>query len=164
MRIFVMLISILLLGCAKKNEVSFTTKALEDKVISIEGKSLTINEVLQQYKGKKVLIDVWASWCKDCVRGMPNVLALQKEFPEVVFLFISIDKSLQDLKNGIEKYNVKGAHYLLPSGWDGDFGNFLDLSWIPRYLMISEEGDILVFNAVNSKDKRIIAALKNNVH
>ena len=34
----------------------------------------------------------------------------------------------------------------MQSGWKGSFGEFLGLSWIPRYLVIDEKGKIIVFN------------------
>jgi len=149
-----------LLGCKTRIETEFSEKALQEQFISLDNESLPFQDVITQYKGKKILIDVWASWCGDCIKGMPKIVKLQKDHPEVVFLFLSIDNSLEELKDGIQKYNVQGEHFLLPSGWDGDFGNFLDLSWIPRYLVIDESQKIEVFNAVKVDDKRIVKALE----
>lgn len=147
-------------SCSKRNETEFSQKALEDTFVSMDGVSLTFKDVIKKYKGKKVVIDVWATWCRDCIKGMPRIVQLQNDFPDVVFLFLSIDNSLEVLQKGIKKYNVNGEHYLMPSGWDGEFGEFLDLSWIPRYLVIDELGKIVVFNAVKANDIRILSALE----
>ncbi|CAL2092583.1 TlpA disulfide reductase family protein [Tenacibaculum sp. 190524A05c] len=151
---------IFFLSCSKRNETEFSQKALEDTFISMDGVSLTFKDVIKKYKGKKVVIDVWATWCRDCIKGMPKIVQLQNDFPDVVFLFLSIDNSLEVLQKGIKKYNVNGEHYLMPSGWDGEFGEFLDLSWIPRYLVIDEQGEIVVFNAIKANDIRILSALE----
>ena len=151
---------VIIFSCSKRNETEFSQKALEDTFVSIDGEKLAFKDVIEKYKGKKVLIDVWATWCGDCIKGMPKIVELQKDFPDVVFLFLSIDDSLVALQKGIKKYTIKGEHYLMPSGWDGDFGDFLDLSWIPRYLVIDEKGKIAVFNAVKANDERILQTLK----
>ncbi len=156
-----LLCSILCMQCNTEAPTSFTASALQDKVYTIDNTPVTIATVLEKYRGKKILIDVWASWCSDCVQGLPRVKALQGEFPEVVFLFLSVDRNLQSWKKGIDRFQVKGAHYFLPKGQKkGPFVNFLGLRWIPRYLVVNEDGSIAVFNATNANDKNIVAALK----
>ena len=110
------------------------------------------------------MIDVWASWCKDCIVGVPKVKELQKEFPDVVFLFLSVDRSNRFLeKSHVIGYNLKGEHYNLPEGMkDGEFVDFINLNWIPRYMVINETGEITLFKATNAADKEIKEALKKN--
>ena len=157
---FLIGIIFLMISCKKRVETQFSELALKETLVSIKGDTLQFNQVLKKYQGKKILIDVWATWCGDCIKGMPKIGDLQKKYPNVNYLFISIDESLEDLQKGVKKYNVKGEHYLLPSKWEGDFSKFLDLSWIPRYLAIDEQGKILVFNEVEANAKEIQNALK----
>lgn len=121
----------------------------------------TFKDVIDQYKGKKVLIDVWASWCRDCLVGMPKVKELQTAFPEVVYLFLSVDEKKSSWKRGVKRYDVIGEHYNLPQGMKkGDLVGFLNLSWIPRYVVVDENGKIILFNATDASDENIIKALK----
>ncbi len=158
--ILILMFLVFCLSCQKKDEVSFSDKVLKSSFVSLENETTTLEEILNQYKGKKILIDVWASWCGDCIKGLPALVKVQKQYPNTVYLFLSIDESLEDLKTGIAKYGLSGEHYLSPSGWKGDFSEFLDLDWIPRYLLINESGTIEVFNAVKANDKRILKAIK----
>lgn len=152
---------LLLASCSFEQPTSFSKKALNDKVYDITNKQFTFQEVLNQYKGKKVLIDVWASWCRDCLIGLPKVKQLQEEFPEVVFLFLSVDTKQSSWKRGIRKYNIKGEHYNLPKGMkQGNLVDFLNLNWIPRYVVLDELGNITLFKATKASDKDITAALK----
>ena len=130
-------------------------------LIGLDDSKITLREVLYNHKGKKILIDVWASWCKDCIVGVPKVKELQKEFPGVVFLFLSVDRSNPSWKRAIKRYNLKGEHYNLPEGMkDGEFVDFINLNWIPRYMVIDETGEITLFKATNAADKEIKEALK----
>jgi len=156
-----LLCSILCMQCTTEAPTSFAESALQDSVYALDNTQVTIATVLEKHRGKKILIDVWASWCSDCVQGLPRVKALQEEFPNVVFLFLSVDRSLPSWKRGIDRFQVKGAHYFLDKGQKkGAFVNFLNLGWIPRYLVVNEDGSIAVFNATNANDKNIVAALK----
>ena len=38
---------------------------------------------------------------------------------------------------------------------NGDLVEFLDLSWIPRYLVLDEKGKISLFNAIDASDQKI---------
>lgn len=148
------------LGCNLEVPTHFSEEALNDTMVSLEGESVTLKSVLEQHKGKTILIDVWASWCKDCVVGMPVVKALQQEFADVEFLFLSEDRSEAAWKNGIEKYDIKGNHYFLKEGSNGPFTDFLNSNWIPRYMVIDKEGKIKLFKAKKATDKRIKEALQ----
>ena len=149
------------LSCQNRNETQFSLEALNDKLINLQGDSVSFKFILEKHKGSTVLIDVWASWCGDCIKGLPSVRNLQKEYPEVVFLFLSVDENKDAWRKGIERFQIKGAHYNLPKGMKtGDFVDFINLSWIPRYMVIDAQGKITLFKATSASDSAIVAALK----
>lgn len=148
------------LSVQAQEEVAFQKEALEDTFLSLEGDSVSFGDILEKHVGKTILIDVWASWCKDCIQGMPIVKALQIQHSDVVFLFLSMDKNVPSWKKGIEKYDVTGENYFVKSGWKGPFGSSIKLDWIPRYMVVSPEGDIRLYKAIKANDKNITKALK----
>ena len=155
---------ILLVSCTKNEPVQFSEEALEEVVFDLNKNQFELKEVLQRFAGKKILIDVWASWCGDCIKGLPAVRVLQKEFPEVVFLFLSVDTSKEAWKKGIQRFQIAGKHFNLPKGMKvGAFVDFIDLSWIPRYIVINETGEITLFNATKASDSQLQAALKKAI-
>lgn len=54
---------------------------------------------------KLVVINLWATWCKPCLDEMPIFLKLQKEYPDVKFATLSIDKDSDKLKNFLMNHN-----------------------------------------------------------
>lgn len=158
--IFSIAIILLFIGCNAEKPTKFSEKALKDTFITLDNKEITFKEVLDTYKGKTILIDIWASWCGDCIKGMPKVVALQKENPEIVYLFLSLDKSIEEWKAGIKKYHVNGEHYFTKFGYDGDFSAFVNIDWIPRYMVVDAQGNIEVFKTVEADDAKIIESLK----
>ena len=160
---FLILVTILT-SCNLETPTKFTKAALSEKVYNLNDEVTTFKEVREIHKGNKILIDVWASWCRDCIEGMPKVKELQKEFPEVVFLFLSVDEKKGSWKRGVKHYNVIGEHYNLPKGMKkGALVDFLNVSWIPRYVVIDENGKITVFNATDASGEEVISALKKTI-
>jgi thiol-disulfide isomerase/thioredoxin len=159
--ILLLVLAIFMARCNFETPTQFSNAANATVLTTLGGEKATFKEVLSNYKGRKVLIDIWASWCADCIKGMPTINRLQSEFPEVVFLFLSVDKKNSAWKRGIQRFQMRGEHYNIPTGMrNGAFVDFVNLSWIPRYMVIDETGAISLFKATNSSDKSILAALK----
>ena len=149
------------LGCAQKEETSFKKEGLENIMVTTENKPITFAEILKKYEGTTIVIDVWASWCPDCIKGMPKVKELQEKNPEVTFLFISMDKSYESWLKGIEKYEVRGEHYLTADGMKGVFGKSVDLDWIPRYMVVDKKGKIALYKVIEADDEKLIKTLES---
>jgi thiol-disulfide isomerase/thioredoxin len=150
------------MSCTQAQETAFTKAALDSKMTSTDGKEIAFKDILKQYKGKTVVIDVWASWCSDCAKGMPKVRDLQRQFPDVAYLFLSYDRVDEAWKKGIEKYNLQqyGNFHVSKSMKEGDFAKEVKLDWIPRYMVIDKKGNIALFKAIEADDANLIAILK----
>lgn len=156
----VLILALFIVGCTFKAPVEFSEKALTDPFFTIDNKKVQLKDVLETYKGEKILINVWASWCKDCIVGMPKMQELQAKYPNVKYIFISSDRNVYTWKKALKKYKIKGEHYFMMNGMDGDFGEFLNSNWIPRYLVVNENGFVDLFKATKITDGRIVNALK----
>ncbi|OSY87287.1 hypothetical protein WH52_12580 [Tenacibaculum holothuriorum] len=159
-RVLFLLLPFLFLACSREVPNQFSKEALHDVFITTQKKNIEFKEILSKYKGKKILISVWASWCPDCIEALPEEEKLQQEFKDVIYLHLSLDRSFDSWLKGIKRLEVKGEHYLIQSGWKGAFGNFLNLGWIPRYMVINEKGKIVLFKATRPTDKLIKQSLE----
>lgn len=155
------LLLVAFISCSQAQPTEFSPEVLADVMTSIDGEELTFKNILDKYKGKTVVIDVWASWCPDCIKGMPKVQALQQQFPKAVFVFLSYDKTDESWKKGIEKYRVVGEHYHIgPNMKKGAFSEGVKLDWIPRYMVVDKTGKIALFKAIEADDAKLIETLK----
>ena len=157
---FLFLISLMFVGCSFKSPINFTDEALNDSFFNINNKSIQLKEILAKHKGQKILINIWASWCRDCVVGLTDFKEFQKKNPTVKYLFLSTDRSIFGWKKAIEKYDIKGEHYFLKNGLNSAFGGFLNSNRIPRYMVLNENGIIDLFKSKKITDKGIVEALK----
>lgn len=150
------------IACSNAQTKSFSSKSLKQNLTDTEGKEVKFKEVLEKYKGKTIVMEVWASWCGDCVGAMPKVKELQANNPNVVYLFVSMDKTFDKWKAGITKHDLKGEHYWVndTEGMKGTFGKSIDLDWIPRYIIINKKGEIELYRAIETEFDKINATLK----
>ena len=151
-----------IISCSNAQKKEFSKEALSETMQSREGNKFTFQEILNKHKGKTIVIDVWASWCPDCIKGMPKVQALQEKYPQVAYVFLSYDKTPEAWQAGISKYNVRGDHYLILSNWKGGgFKEYADIDWIPRYIVVDKTGKVALYRAIEADEEQLITTLNN---
>ena len=139
----------------------FSKTALSETLLTPDGNQTAFKEVLEKHKGKVLVIEIWASWCSDCVKAMPKVKELQTGNPNVDYIFISMDKTADKWKAGIEKHELSGDHYMANDGMKGVFGSAIDLDWIPRYIIVDKKGKIVLYRAIETGFDKIDSTLKS---
>ena len=112
---------------------------------------------LDDFKGKYVYIDVWATWCGPCKQQIPFLQSLEEKYHEknIEFVSISIDKpnAKNAWKQMIADKNMGGVQ--LFAGTDQSFANSYQISGIPRFILIDPEGKIVEANAPRPSDPNL---------
>ena len=138
----------------------FSKEALSEKLIASDNSEILFHDILNRYKGKTIVVEVWASWCSDCVKAMPKLKDLQAKYTDASYVFISMDKSYDKWLAGIDKHELKGDHYWATDGMKGEFGKSIDLDWIPRYIIIDKNGKIATYRAIETDFEAMSATIK----
>lgn len=159
-KILVFLFAVISFSCSQAQKNSFSKEALSEKLLSTDGNQVAFEDILKQHKGKTLVIEVWASWCGDCVKAMPKIKELQANHPDVAYLFISMDRTAEAWKTGIEKHELKGNHFMANDQMKGVFGKAIDLDWIPRYIILDKTGKIVLYRAIETDFDKINSVLK----
>lgn len=125
-----------------------------------DGKKVT----LKDFKGKVIYVDFWASWCMPCRRQFPASKELharfsKKEAKQVVFLYISLDKSEADWKRGLEQNDIEGVRTYSPSNWSSEMAQYYRINSIPRYMIINKKGEVVDPNAKRPSEAGIYEQL-----
>ena len=147
-------------ACSQGQKTAFAPAALSEKLLALDGSQPTFQDILNAHKNQTVVIEVWASWCGDCVKAMPKVKALQAKNPTVAYVFLSMDKTADKWKEGIEKHRLKGDHFMANNGMKGAFGKAIDLDWIPRYIIVDKTGKIVLYRAIETDFDKIESLLQ----
>jgi peroxiredoxin len=113
----------------------------------------TMNDVdgkpvkLSDFRGKWVLLDFWASWCKPCRRENPNLVKAYNDFKDKGFtiLGVSLDKP-EDKEKWLEAIRTDGLAWTQLSdlkAWENEAAKLYDVNAIPMNFLINPEGKIV---------------------
>jgi thiol-disulfide isomerase/thioredoxin len=137
--------SLLLATGIKKPKITLVDKS--NTVFDYRGAFLDMegNRVnLEDYRGKTVFINLWATWCPPCRAEMPHISEMYKKVKDtenLEFLMIALDKEMVKSKEFIEK---KGFTFPVVHASYG-LNNSLQSQSIHTTLVINPEGEIVFY-------------------
>ena len=133
-----------------------------DEVKEMSDGEKILRKLVEPYKGKIILIDVWGTWCSPCRQALSHSKELYERMAlyDMVFLYLANRSDEGAWKNVIKEYNVTGdnvVHYNLPGEQQSAVESFLKVNQYPTYRLIDSNGNLLNVNA----DPRDLDAFEN---
>ena len=147
---------------ADDEEVVRSGKALEGKLrrAQLPGNEMLVGGTFiddteykaEDYAGKTVLIDFWATWCGPCRGEIPNVKKLYAYYHEKGFEIIGIssDRDVETLKKFIEKEEMPWKQMMRDKALVADgqtMGSYYGVTGIPTMILIGPDGKVITINA-----------------
>lgn len=133
--------------------------------------SLGQSTPVSDFKGKFVLVEVWASWCRPCIQAMPNIIQAQRMFKDdFVCCAVTIDKSESLWQESIKTFSLQELQHFKGTDDEGqilpEIDRLIPDRTIPRNYLLNREGKIIATDiydeALISKLKRIIKKRPND--
>ena len=112
-----------------------------------EGEAL-LKKILEPYKGKFVLLDIWGTWCGPCKEALSHSTeeyARLKDY-DIQYLYLANKSPQTSWENVIKEYNVSGpnvAHYNLPEEQQAAIEHHLNVGSWPTYKLFNRDGNLL---------------------
>lgn len=116
---------------------------------------------LDDFKGKFVYIDVWATWCGPCKAEIPFLQEVEKAYhgKNIEFISVSIDtqKNKDKWKKMVSDMKLGGVQLIADNEWSSEFVKSYLINGIPRFILIDTEGNIVSKNAPRPSDSKLIS-------
>lgn len=111
------------------------TTAEDFRLVDLEGKS----QSLSQYRGKVVLVNFWASWCKPCTTEMPAMQTTYDKLRDKGFVVLAINELEDEAK---VREHIKQYSHTFPVLLDRDnkVANQFGVFGLPVSVFIDEKG------------------------
>ncbi|WPX08041.1 TlpA family protein disulfide reductase [Anaerocellum danielii] len=113
--------------------------AVNFKLVSVDGKEYSISD----FKGRKVLLNFFATWCPPCRAEIPDFERFHRENKDVVLLGINIQEDKETVK---EFLNSMGVTYPVLLDRDGNVSAQFGIEGIPTTFLLDENGRIVAKN------------------
>ena len=120
-------------------------KAPDFSLADINGKRFDLSD----FNGKYVYMDIWATWCGPCKVQIPFMKELEKQFHNepIHFVSVSLDK-LEDKpiwEKMVRENQMSGVQ--LFAGREDNFGFDYKIEYIPTFIILDKEGNIMIDGA-----------------
>lgn len=127
-------------------------RQIKSTIVSRGQKAFDIGEEtvfkIENYRGKVIVLDFWASWCKPCISDSKFIRNIKEELKSesVVFLSISLDEKEVDWQKAIEKWGIVGIHKRLKGGFKDPISKAYGIMGVPSYFIIDAQGNFADVN------------------
>jgi thiol-disulfide isomerase/thioredoxin len=139
-----------------------------DGLTELDGKPFQFD----QYKGKIVIMDIWATWCGPCIRELPNLKEVYAKYQSqgVEVLGVNIDEVADDLTSFLEREElpwktiVSGEN--AKKGFETQLVQTLGITGIPFIAIIDRDGKVAALHtrgpALAEKIDELLASAKKD--
>lgn len=114
---------------------------------------------LEDFRGKYVYIDIWATWCGPCRAEIPHLKKMEEDFhaKNIVFVSISIDAAndFEKWKSFVAEKNLGGVQLFADNDWNSEFIKSYNVTGIPRFILIDPKGKVVKGSASRPSDPEL---------
>lgn len=122
---------------------------------------------LSDFKGKVLLVDVWATWCAPCREELPYMAKLKEYFKKdnrIEIISVAVDNNTNTWKKFLEKEKPAWEQYIV----DKKTNDFLEKEYrivgIPHFMLLDQEGRFIAYSFVRPSEPECVELLEKHLN
>ncbi|MGY6648492.1 TlpA family protein disulfide reductase [Wenyingzhuangia sp. IMCC45574] len=137
-------------------------------VIDSQGNKMTFGKMMKKFKGKVVYLDMWNMQCGPCRAAMPFSKDLKEKLKdepiEFVYFYVGSRRGTPWSKI-YETSLTEENHFLSPKGFESKLNRFMEINWVPNYMIFDKKGKLVSFSAdrPTSQTKKYVTPIEKEL-
>ena len=131
------------------NRLAIGRQAPDFTGVTIEGDTIRLRDI----SADRILLFFWASWCPHCKNVVSDIndIDLNYSEEEIKIIGVSVDTSLQDVKDVISSYHISWPNIAEGKGWEGEIPESYGIAATPTMYLLDENKKIIA-KPINKRD------------
>ena len=145
----------------KQPPIAAGTPAPDFSLRDLEGKVVSLSD----FRGKLVLLNIWATWCRPCVDEMPSIERLYNRFKKEDFMVLAVSIDTQGKKVVDPFMNIHNLDFKALLDTKGSIQNIYRTTGVPESFIIDKNGIILekVIGSIDWSSPKIFQYFKEQL-
>lgn len=157
MKKIIVVVSFVMLYLAGQSQLAIGSAVPEISLPDTKGQVVSLSSL----KGKVVLIDFWASWCRPCRLANPGVVRLYNKYKAKGFevFGVSIDDDKLEWIKAIKKDKITYSQVNDNSGFDSKILSAYMIDAVPTTFLLDKQGNLVVVDPEGKKLEKLVKQL-----
>jgi thiol-disulfide isomerase/thioredoxin len=155
-----LLLALVLVSFTLRAQPKYRDDVSEIALPAVSGDTLRLSGL----KGKVILLDFWASWCKPCRESNKDLVKLYNKYKDKGFeiFSVSLDDDHEKWEKAIKKDKITWLQVNEPGGWDAPVAVKWNIFAIPTSYLIDKDGKLFAMDLEGKDLEQAIRQLLAN--